>query len=118
HGTARLFQSGDLTVPLPAHLLPALQPAPSTLTLGIRPEDISLKDNAPSIGVEARVDLIEDLGADLLIHCRMGHLKVVARTARNTGLTAGATTPLFFAISKLHLFIDHRRADLTRTMPT
>ena len=117
-GTEHLFQSGDLIVQLPADLLPALHPHQPTITLGIRPEAISLQDSPSSIRVKAQVELIEDLGADLLIHCRMGDLKLVARADRNAGITIGMTTPLFFPISKLHLFIDHRRVDLTMTMPT
>jgi ABC-type sugar transport system ATPase subunit len=61
--------------------------------------------------VEASVDLIEDLGADLLIHCRLGDLKLVARAGRNNGITTDMATSLFFPVDKLHLFIDQRRVD-------
>lgn len=110
-GAERMFQSGDMTLPLPTHFLPALPPPTSTLTLGIRPEDVSLQDRPPSIRVQAQVELIEDLGADLLIHCRIGNLKLVARADRNTGMTTDRATPLFLPVNKLHLFVDQHRVD-------
>ena len=109
-----VFTSGDITFPLPAPLLPALPPHASTLTLGIRPEDITWQHTPQSVQVDAQVELIEDLGADLLIHSRVGHLKLVARADRETGITTGTTTRLFFPLHKLHLFINHRRVDLPR----
>ncbi len=116
-GTETIFQSGDLTFPLPAQLLPAQLPQQSTITLGIRPEDIAMQNSPQTIRLEALVELIEDLGADLLIHCRVGDLKVVARAARTSGIATGIAVPLFFPIGKLHLFIDHRRVDPPATMP-
>jgi ABC-type sugar transport system ATPase subunit len=113
-----MFRSGDVTFPFPAQLLPALPSPVSPITLGIRPEDISLQDKAPAVRVEAGVELIEDLGADLLIHCRVGQLKLVARADRNTGITTGMATPLFLPLNKLHLFINHRRADAPTAPPT
>jgi ABC-type sugar transport system ATPase subunit len=57
------------------------------------------------------VDLIEDLGADLLIHCRVDQVKLVARTHRHTGIVTGSQIALFFPVNKLHVFIDQRRVD-------
>ena len=84
------------------------------VTFGIRPEDITWQHTPQSVQVDAQVELIEDLGADLLIHSRVGHLKLVARADRETGITTGMATRLFFPVHKLHLFIDHRRVDLPR----
>ena len=117
-GEESLFTSGDLTFPLPAQLLPSLPPQASTLMLGIRPEDITWQHAPPSIQVDAQVELIEDLGADLLIHCRVGDRKLVARADRNTDITAGMGIPIFFPLHKLHLFIEQRRVDLPTTLPT
>jgi ABC-type sugar transport system ATPase subunit len=57
------------------------------------------------------VELVEDLGADLLLHCRAGERRLVVRTARRTDRIQGQTVTLFFPVDKLHLFIDHRRFD-------
>ncbi len=117
-GTETIFQSGDMTVSLPAQLLPAQLPQQSTITLGIRPEDIAMQNSPQTIRLEALVELIEDLGADLLIHCRVGDHKLVARADRTSGITTGMRVPLFFPLNKLHLFIDHRRFDPPTITPT
>jgi len=110
-GTRSLFEGGDMTVPLPPHLLPALPAPASPITLGIRPEDIALQETSPSLRIEAQVELIEDLGADLLIHCRIGHLKLVARADRTNSIATGISVPFFLPLNSLHLFIDQRRIE-------
>ena len=110
-GANALFRAGDLTLPLPAQVRSLLPPHPSVLTVGIRPEDISTETFAQSVPVTATVDLIEDLGADLLIHCRVDQVKLVARTHRHTGIATGSQIALFFPVNKLHVFIDQRRVD-------
>ena len=117
-GPEPVFQSGDKNFTLPAHFLPGLPPNTPTLTLGIRPEDISLRDTPPSLRLEAVVELIEDLGADLLIHCRAGSLKLVARADRNSGITTGMATAFFFPVNKLHLFAGNRRVAQPMDKPT
>lgn len=117
-GAGSIFQSGDKTFSLPAQFLPGLPPHASTLTLGIRPEDISLRDTPPSLRVDAVVELIEDLGADLLIHSRAGSHKLVARADRQSGITAGMATTFFFPLDKLHRFIDDRRIDQPTDPPS
>ena len=57
------------------------------------------------------MELIEDLGADLIIHCRLDDLKLVARAGQHDGITTDMATSLFFPVDKLHLFIDQRRVD-------
>ncbi|MFZ1819880.1 MAG: TOBE domain-containing protein, partial [Nitrospira sp.] len=88
----------------------------SAVTLGIRPEDIALRELPETLQVTGTVELVEDLGADLLLHCRAGELRLVVRTARRTDKIQGQTVKLFFPVDKLHLFIDHRRID-TPTAP-
>jgi ABC-type sugar transport system ATPase subunit len=107
-----LFRSDAMDLPLPAAalLIPAV--ARSIITLGIRPEDIRLQEAAETIRVQATVELIEDLGADLLFHCRVGRLPLVLRTARGTEGQPGLVWWIFFPINKLHLFVDNQRVDL------
>ncbi len=111
-GTNARFHAGGLMLTLPAQVRSALPPHPSTLTLGIRPEDISLENVPRSLPVEATVELIEDLGADLLIHCRVDQVKLVARAYRHTGISTGGKIRLFLPVNKLHAFLDQRRVDL------
>lgn len=107
-----LFRSDVMDLPLPAAALSIPAVAHSIITLGIRPEDIRLQEAAETIRVQATVELIEDLGADLLFHCRVGRLPLVLRAARGTEGQPGLVRWLFFPIDKLHLFVDNQRFDL------
>ena len=105
------FRSHGLVLSLPIDLLPSL-PVPTTpITIGIRPEDIALQKTPHAIPVEAHVDLVEDLGADLILHCAIGTLKLVARANRGVPLDADLPLRLWFPFKQLHLFIENRRYD-------
>lgn len=111
HNDRTVFVSGDMDLPLPSGLpTPTIKPE-SVITLGIRPEDIRLQEEAGTIRMQAIVELIEDLGADLLFHCRVAHLPLVVRTARGTEGNPGRE--FFFPIDKLHFFLDNHRLAMT-----
>ena len=113
-----IFQSDGMILPLPKGLLPPRTDQESPITLGIRPEDIALQEEPGSIHVEAQVELVEDLGADLLLHCRIGDLRLVVRADRGIESTAGMAVSLFFPHAKLHVFSDNHRYDTADTTPT
>ncbi|MEP7153164.1 MAG: sn-glycerol-3-phosphate ABC transporter ATP-binding protein UgpC [Nitrospira sp.] len=106
------FRSGAIDLPLPASMPAHPAMAESLVTLGIRPEDVRLKEEAGTIRLQAMVELIEDLGADLLFHCRIGHLPLVVRAARGTEGKPGSALRIFLPMDKLHLFIDNHRFDM------
>lgn len=112
------FRSGDIDLPLPAAVLSASAARETIVTLGIRPEDIRLQEEAGTIRVQAMVELVEDLGADLLFHCRVGRLPLVLRSARGTKGSPGLLWWLFLPINKLHLFIDNQRLDMPSRLPS
>jgi len=105
------FHSRNLTIPLPPELPLPQSTQTSAVTLGIRPEDITLRESPESVPITGTVELVEDLGADLLLHCQLGILRLVVRTTRRTDRIQRQTVKLFFPLDKLHLFIDHRRID-------
>jgi ABC-type sugar transport system ATPase subunit len=113
-----IFRSDGMDLPLPATLFSHKPPLESAVTFGIRPEDIHLQKAADAIGVEALVEFIEDLGADLLLHCRAGVLQLIVRAVRGTDTRPGQAVRLFFPYSKLHVFIDDRRLDLSSPLPS
>ena len=84
---------------------------------GIRPEDIQLRETQTALPLSGLVELVEDLGADLLLHCRAGERRLVVRTARRADRVQGQTMTLFFPVDKLHLFIDNRRFDPPTARP-
>ncbi len=107
-----LFRSDALQIPLPAALSAHPPTEDSVVTLGIRPEDIRLQEEAGTIRVQAMVELIEDLGADLLLHCRIGNLPLVVRAGRGTVGQPGSGLSMFLPMNRLHLFMGNHRFDL------
>ncbi len=108
----RFFRSDAIDLPLPAAMPAPSAMADSVVTLGIRPEDVRLQEEAGTIQMQAMVELIEDLGADLLFHCRLGHLPVVVRAARGSETKPGSALWIYLPMDKLHLFIDNHRFDV------
>ncbi|MFW6089757.1 MAG: ABC transporter ATP-binding protein [Gemmatimonadota bacterium] len=64
-----LFEAGSLLVPLPRDKQ-GTEPA-DRVTLGVRPHDIRI-DRPDEGDVPARIDVVEPMGADTLVHVRLG----------------------------------------------
>ena len=85
---------------------------------GIRPEDIHSLDFAREFSSEAtvggKVDLIEPLGADLLLNIRCGKHNLVARVDPRVETDLGEEIKLIFDMEKMHVFEPnppHRRVE-------
>ncbi|MDH6168618.1 multiple sugar transport system ATP-binding protein [Variovorax boronicumulans] len=74
--------------------------------LGVRPEGLRVhpKQGAPVSDVLGRVELIEALGADTLIHVDVGGVPLIARQNERTPLQAGDDVAVELDPSVLHLF--------------
>ena len=74
--------------------------------LGVRPEGLRVhpKQGAPVSDVHGRVELIEALGADTLIHFDVGGVPLIARQNERTPLQAGDDVAVELDPSVLHLF--------------
>ncbi|MFT4192434.1 MAG: sn-glycerol-3-phosphate ABC transporter ATP-binding protein UgpC [Comamonas sp.] len=85
---------------------------PSDGRLGLRPEALRVQPDAsaPSSGVPGRVELVESLGADTLIHVDLGGTPVVARQSERTSLAAGDAVRVTLDPAALHLFDRAGRA--------
>jgi len=74
--------------------------------LGVRPEGLRVhpKQGAPVSDVQGRVELIEALGADTLIHVDVGGVPLIARQNDRTPLQAGDDVAVELDPRVLHLF--------------
>ena len=113
-----VFRSDALTLPLPPALQSISADPASHVTLGIRPEDLQLHEQAEVISIRATVELIEDLGADLLIHGRVGRLPLIVRTGRGFHGQAGTELSVFLPLDKLHLFVNDQRFAPSPALPS
>jgi multiple sugar transport system ATP-binding protein len=73
--------------------------------IGVRPENVVVRP-AGAGALAGRVELVESLGADTLIHASVGadSVHLVARQAERTTLTPGDTVGLDIAPASFHLF--------------
>ncbi|MDB5759412.1 MAG: transporter family protein [Burkholderia sp.] len=88
---------GNGMVTLPAGVAAPVQ---GECVLGVRPEHLKL--GQPGIAME--VEMVESLGADLLVHGRAGSQTLVIRTPAGTAVEAGQQVSAGFDASTVHWF--------------
>ena len=75
------------------------------VTMGVRPEHLILKDGAPGPGFDARVEVVEQLGSEILLETKVGDNRVtVARVPAETAVSAGDQVRLSAQQGRLHFF--------------
>jgi len=90
-------------------------------TIGIRPESISLRasDLRRPLHFTAHLELVEALGAESLLHLRLGEWPLLARVPGTVTVSAGDELALAMDGSSLCFFgHDGKLIDDTDTMPT
>ena len=88
---------GDISIPLPA----LQEDASGQLVLGVRPEHVSLSDDAPLRG---RIEAVEYLGTTQILTVTTAHGTLKARTSSALPARAGDLTGLVLAAPRLSLF--------------
>jgi len=71
------------------------------VTVGVRPEHIRISDGK---GIEATVEHVEYMGADVLADCRVGNSKLLARVAGNSSLQPQSKVTLEWPRDQTHFF--------------
>lgn len=92
---------------------------PGSFTLGIRPEDLHKAAEQQGNAFQARVDLVEPLGSDTVIHCGIAEMEdaLIARLPGSPRISAGDTILLDLDPTKLHFFDIESGARIRRTTP-
>jgi multiple sugar transport system ATP-binding protein len=73
--------------------------------LGVRPEHLVLGEGAPGLSFDARVEVVEQLGSEILLETRVGsHSVTVARVAAEMAITSGDHVRLSAQPGRLHFF--------------
>lgn len=71
------------------------------ITVGVRPEHVRLSD---TVGVKARIEHVEYLGADVLLDCRIGEAKLLARIEGHANVQPQAEVRLVWNADQMHFF--------------
>jgi multiple sugar transport system ATP-binding protein len=74
------------------------------VTLGVRPEDVRLAPEGAGFTLTGRVEVVEPLGNEVLVHWETPAAAMISRVPGQTVPQVGATAELHFAFSKLHFF--------------
>ncbi|MGD8564513.1 MAG: sn-glycerol-3-phosphate ABC transporter ATP-binding protein UgpC [Desulfarculaceae bacterium] len=78
------------------------------LALGLRPEDL-MPEGAGPIRLEARVEMLSNVGSEKYIHARLGQGSITARASKEAGYAPGRRVRLAVDPNRLHLFHQGRR---------
>lgn len=71
------------------------------ITVGVRPEHVRLSD---TVGIKARVEHVEYLGADVLLDCRVGNAKLLARIEGHANVQPQTDVRLIWNADQMHFF--------------
>ena len=75
------------------------------VVLGLRPEDLHLlAAGDPAIALEARLEVLEPVGNEVILNLRHGDSALVARTPPGIGCVPGEIVRLGIAAQRLHFF--------------
>ncbi|MEO6331537.1 MAG: sn-glycerol-3-phosphate ABC transporter ATP-binding protein UgpC [Gemmatimonadaceae bacterium] len=100
-------EGGEWEVSLPPHVALRVGPARGrAVTMGIRPEDVSIV-TGPQEGVAtaaARLELAESLGNEIFVYASAGNHDVVARVSPQPLPPLGSPITLAFDMEKVHFF--------------
>ena len=100
-------EGGGWTIDLPEAVAAKLRVAKGrAITMGIRPEDVSVVPSVSSAPatVKARLDLVESLGNETFIYARAGEHDVTARVQPTALPPIGSEIALAFALGRAHFF--------------
>jgi ABC-type sugar transport system ATPase subunit len=76
--------------------------------IGIRPEDIDILPRGRT-SLEAGVDLVSNIGSEMVVHARLGEEAVSIRAPKDTSLQPGDTISLSVAPERVHWFRNGKR---------
>ncbi len=97
---------GGQRVPLPAET--TLRTPSGALTLGIRPEFVSLSDPGDAAAMQVSVEEIEPLGGHQLIYARLADSRIAIKAAPEILVPVDAALPVWFPRSHTKLYADGR----------
>lgn len=102
----RQFVAGELVIPLDDYEFRNTTLPDAEAILGIRPEHIMTGDQVAGMNTTAvvRVDLVEPMGSDTLVHARLGDIPIHVRMGDHAGIRQGERLPIAIDTRRISLF--------------
>lgn len=100
-----LFQGEGFSFDLGGHNLDLRE---GKVEVGIRPEDIGTGPSQTT-GLEARVEIISDVGSEKIIHARLGQVGLTMRAPKDAAYRPGEVVALAIDPHRVHVFHNDRR---------
>ncbi|RLC82096.1 MAG: sugar ABC transporter ATP-binding protein [Chloroflexi bacterium] len=91
----------DLSLAIPDSRKPRRQPSGRRVIVGLRPEDISI---GPEGEIESEIYMVEPLGRDDIITCKIGEIKVQTVVDSRLGYRIGDKVRISFNMEKVQLY--------------
>jgi len=104
-GKRLIFRSSDFLLDL-GHFSRDL--VGRTVEVGVRPEDIMVARNKKT-PLQARVEMLSNVGAEQYIHARLGKSPITVRTSKDAMYHTGEVISMSIAPEKLHVFEEGKR---------
>ena len=101
HGDGLAFSADGLTLDLPASHAAARG---GHMTIGIRPEFLSLREEHDAIAIEGRIEAVEHLGADTILELSTAGPTLTAKIARNDAVHYGENVRMWADPNKVLAF--------------
>jgi len=98
-----VFEAEGIRVPLSNYRWLNGTPNGQEVELGLRPEHIAIGGNLPNRH-EAEVELVEPMGAETIVWCRLAGQTLSVRVEGESAIAAGARLPVGFPIERVNLF--------------
>lgn len=108
NGPGWIFRTGDHSLPLPSHLMPALKHlTDDRAVIGIRPEDLRLgvpEDPSRTGSIPGVIRLIEPMGHESIVHLDIAEQRVLARVGNDWSGAVDDVVRVALNPDRLHLF--------------
>jgi multiple sugar transport system ATP-binding protein len=101
---AAAFEAEGLRVPLGGYRWLNGARAGQEVELGVRPEHISLGGRDGAAQHEVEVELVEPMGAETVVWCRLAGKSLAVRVEGDADIKAGERLPVSFPAERLNLF--------------
>jgi multiple sugar transport system ATP-binding protein len=108
-----IMRDENVALPVPDRLRPAVEASGGALTAGVRPEHFEVgSPTNGAVSLTARVDVVEFLGNEELLHVRLGEHDVVAIVGAAHRIRPGDDVQLSVPVDKIHLFDQEEGSSL------